>query len=53
MKIFQNKYTSQLNSNKDDLRNFNPELNLNKDKKNFNTEMSNKTSNFIFNSNEF
>ena len=54
MKMFQNKYTSQLNSNKDDLlkRNFNTELNLNKDKKDFNTEINNKTSNYVFNSNE-
>ena len=54
MKLFQNKYISQLTSNKDDLLkgNFSPELNLNKDKKDFNTEINHKTSNYVFNSSE-
>jgi len=53
MKMFQNKY-SQLNSNKDDLlkRNFTQDLNLNKDKKDFNNDINNQTPNYIFNSGE-
>ena len=53
-KMFQNKYISQLTSNNDNLLkgNFSPELNLNKDKKDFNNEINNKTSNYIFNSGE-
>ena len=53
MKIYQNKF-SQINTNKDDLlkRNYTPDLNLNKDKKDFNTDINNQTPNYVFNSGE-
>ena len=53
MKMFQSKY-NQLNTGKDDLskRNFSSDLTLNKDKKDFNSEINSQTPNYVFNSGE-